>query len=121
MPRTPLPRVLPAPHSTQLAGRSHPARCKVLRAAAAAACRRDIDKILALLPPRETRQTVLFSATFPADTSSLVRSRLSHKTRVTPSAAPVAWPLACPSRVAAQCSHALRWAKAGCWALNFET
>ena len=39
-------------------------------------CRRDIDKILALLPPKETRQTVLFSATYPADTSSLCKYAL---------------------------------------------
>ena len=34
-------------------------------------CRPDIDKLLRLLPPKSSRQTVLFSATFPANTKEL--------------------------------------------------
>ena len=38
--------------------------------------RRDIDKMLEMLPPKRTRQTVLFSATFPRDTSALCQYAL---------------------------------------------
>lgn len=34
-------------------------------------CRPDIDKLLRLLPAKSSRQTVLFSATFPANTKEL--------------------------------------------------
>eukprot|EP00727_Mastigamoeba_balamuthi_P000503 m51a1_g1045 putative protein (659) ;mRNA; f:741602-744510 len=34
--------------------------------------RQTIDAVLALLPPRDTRQNVLFSATYPSDTAQLV-------------------------------------------------
>lgn len=40
------------------------------------ACRRDIDKLLSLLPPKDRRQTVLFSATFPRDTNELCKFAL---------------------------------------------
>lgn len=43
---------------------------------AVGARRRDIDKTLEMLPPKHTRQTVLFSATFPQDTSALCQYAL---------------------------------------------
>ncbi len=39
-------------------------------------CRPSIDKILKMLPPKEQRQTVLFSATYPSDIKALSRSAL---------------------------------------------
>ena len=39
-------------------------------------CRPDIDRILAMLPPKTTRQTVLFSATYPADIQKLCHTAL---------------------------------------------
>ena len=38
--------------------------------------RRDIDAMLKMLPSKQTRQTVLFSATFPRDTSELCQYAL---------------------------------------------
>ena len=38
--------------------------------------RRDIDRIMALLPPKGRRQTALFSATFPADIQKLATASL---------------------------------------------
>ena len=40
------------------------------------ACRPDIDRILAMLPPKTTRQTVLFSATYPTDIQRLCQTAL---------------------------------------------
>ena len=39
-------------------------------------CRKDLDKILALLPDKMSRQTLLFSATFPSDIQQLAKFAL---------------------------------------------